>query len=150
MYNRPRYVKESDREGQRAAITQVSAKWPFDYRFESMPENTRVNYALYDRKRRLQGFAIVKCRKQSFKQINAWGGYELSEDKWLSAQELCEDRHPLALIVSFAGDVRYSYFLPPFPSLRTRMGGRSDRGDPNDRERMVVFPESCFLRPDEL
>lgn len=99
----------------------------------------KVDFAL-TRKGTIKAWAELK--KRSFEK-SRYDEYMLSLDKYMTACALSKDTNvPCFLVVEFEDDVVYADLAEV--EYRLGMGGRKDRGDPEDYEPCCWMPLSQF------
>jgi hypothetical protein len=98
-----------------------------------------LDYA-FTRKNRVVAFCEIKVRNYSMQQIQQFGGYLLSVDKWLAAKSLSQvTKTPFVLVVQTNGGLYYSSFKDEFLHDGVTLGGRTDRSDWQDVEPCVLL-----------
>lgn len=93
---------------------------------------------------RVVGYAEVKCRNYTSHQIAKRGGLFLSAHKYAALMKCVEAGYPTVLVAAFK-DVWGFYNIGRVPVSHT-VGGRQDRGDPEDMESVVVFEPAQLKR----
>lgn len=89
-------------------------------------------------------FAEIKTRSYPWAALERLGGYAVSLEKWTAAQALSTMAGlPFIIAVCAAGDLRYAV-AGDFSHDGVVYGGRSDRGDPSDKEPMILLRERRF------
>lgn len=75
--------------------------------------------------------------KERFNPLNQYPTYFISELKLIAAKPDPD----AVMIIKFADGIKWCYFKEPH---EIHVGGRRDRGDPHDIERMVHYPVGLF------
>ena len=108
-----------------------------------------VDYVVQDLDGAATGLMEIKVRKYTPEQLDAMGGFFLSEAKLLvihkMARNLKMDFHlvvetPICLLHLCFPDGK------PWPRLERTFGGRFDRNDSKDKEILCLFPTMMFTR----
>lgn len=141
---RPRYESEEDRTRQQRIIEQIEGVWKCWA--HKLPDHAVIDYALCrEPNARVYAYAEVKHRECAFGQ---YPDYMISTKKVERAMELnAHWGRRTFLIVEFVDTVYYTH-LDDLKIIGgdVRMGGRKDRGDPQDTECVVHIPLAAFGR----
>jgi hypothetical protein len=116
-----------------------SKKIPVNRNGQSVPDFRLMNNG----NKRPIGYTEIKNRKESCQDITDYGGLYLSENKYEMMKLLADNGFESKLIVGLKDLLGY-YNIHTCTIIDRRMGGRTDRNDPNDVGPVVVFD------PDEL
>ena len=135
---RPRYESRQDRENEAQIIQDFCGIYGYDV--ERQEDRRRVNYFCY-RGEELKLIVEVKSRNN---RRDHYPDVMFSKRKWDSGLRLSEKHGvPFMIIIrwtDFTGGISNRMAEPD----RIGRGGRSDRGDPADKEQMVYFATSKF------
>lgn len=143
---RPTYESAGDRANEAEVSSIIALRWKCEA--VKLPVKYRLDYALV-RGVRVGAYLEVKDRpRYSWGYLADFGGYRLSQHKWIAAEKLALDMGlPFLLAVRAAGDLRYLKVKPgdkcDGPPI---MAGRKDRGDWQDQEPHVVFHVERFRK----
>jgi len=148
MMSRPIYETEKDRQAEMEIAHEfVRAKWNCEVL--KNPIQYRVDFALLRPPLLVFAWAEIKTRGHA---KGHFPTFLLSLEKVIRAKELArETGKPAFLIVKWTDHVGWM----DFQEIRAdewpiEIGGRSDRGDPQDLEPCVMIPIRFFKRADEL
>lgn len=139
-FHRPQYETEADREREREVADFMRER--FRVRYVQMPQRYPADLLIYNPDGTTRSWIEVKSRNIAF------GTYDhliLSLEKVIGLQLLARASGMPAYICANLNDGR---FLMPCPAgpVRIDVGGRRDRGDPEDIEPCAVLPWSDFTR----
>jgi len=137
---RPLYETQADRDGEREIVLQLCYAW------ECIAEKGRhlgyVDYYLYKPKTNL--IAVVEIKNRNKLSISKFPYYMISKKKIKNGLIISNELAvPFLLIVNFAELLMYAEITKKH-RFKEAIGGRKDRGDPNDIEEMVFIPMSLF------
>lgn len=89
------------------------------------------------------GYAEIKCRKSySTEDMQRMGGLFLSKRKYDMLKATAKKGYRVVFIVEFSDCI--GYYSINEAKVVQGIGGRTDRGDPQDREQVVYFDPSEF------
>lgn len=144
------YETEADRVSERNIIGMVEDKW--NCMGKKLKVSYKLDYALTrmdltapkQSAERIMAFCEVKTRKLPWDAMDRIGGYMISLDKWMAAEELSmKGNVPFILIVSADGDTRYlkidRFSQGGFEHDGLIWQGRADRNDEGDFEPHVLL-----------
>jgi hypothetical protein len=133
---RPTYENEITLAEEREIRERVEKRW--NCRMEKMPVAYRLDFCIM-RAGKFIAWAEVKRRKRTFnKHPDTW----LSLQKWLAALELNgRTRLPCVFIVKYDDCTAWADMLP---KRKFSWEGRDDRNDPDDKEPVLLVPQSAF------
>lgn len=138
---RPLYETEANLSAEREIAEAVAKVERCE--LEKLPPRHPLDYVLL-RNGNVSALMEVKDRTCSMEQIDKWGGYMISLGKYAMAQALCKaGGFELILAVRAKGVIHCATFFAP-ETFPVKLGGRSDRGDPRDRELVTFIPVSRF------
>jgi hypothetical protein len=142
--SRPVYETPQDRESQEDVIyAYARAVRLIPVR---MPRLSVFDYEMHDGNR-VQQVVEVKDRRKPFAALTRDGAYAISARKLRDLRAIARERHCTAWLVIRTPD---GIHAAPIPCGGTkwerRMGGRTDRGDPQDIELMEFVPAKQFRR----
>jgi hypothetical protein len=146
--SRPIYETEKDRQAEMEIAQEfVRAKWDCDI-FKN-PIQYRVDFALLKPGNVVFAWAEIKTRPKYRK--GDFSTYLLSLEKVIRGKELArETGKPAFLIVQWTDALGWMDFEDIRPDEWViEIGGRSDRGDPQDQEPCLMIPIRFFKRADE-
>lgn len=139
---RPLYESEDDRANERRLAAAVSVAWKVEPVKLKMAYN--IDYALL-RDGRTVAVSEFKCRKYSMEQLDSMGGFMLSLHKWMSAKHLSEAAGvPFVVVVADKDGVIWHHRPTEFVHDGIGYGGRTDRGDGQDVEPVVLLRKQRF------
>lgn len=98
------------------------------------------------------GLMEIKVRRYTPEELDDMGGFFISEQKLLMIHEVCKMlRLDFHLVVKATNCLLHLCFHHgnPWPRLERKLGGRFDRGDQKDVERLCLFPTAMFTRIDD-
>jgi len=132
MYETPESLKNEDEVAQK-----ISAAW--NTKLNKIPIKYRVDYAA-ERNGKIVAWIEVKCRTYN---MNDFDTFMLSLDKYNASVELGKITNlPVTLVVRWKDKIGYADLLHCRGVIK--MGGRKDRGDPQDVEPAVYIPIEDF------
>lgn len=144
---RPIYESEADRQRE-LSVAEIMAPI-LRSRLIRTRNLSAVDYVVQNLDGAATGLMEIKVRKYTPEQLDAMGGFFLSEAKLLAihriAKNLKMDFHlvvetPICLLhLCFQDDKSW-------PRLERTFGGRFDRGDSKDAETLCLFPTTMFTR----
>lgn len=144
---RPIYETEADRQNQ-LSVEDIIAVF-IGKKLVKTRQMASVDYVVQDLDGTAIGLMEVKVRKYTPEEMDALGGFFLSERKLLTVysavQALKMDFH---LVVKTPKCLLHLCFDhdKPWPKLERKFGGRFDRGDEKDAETLCLFPTTMFTR----
>lgn len=98
------------------------------------------------------GLMEIKVRHYTPEELDDMGGFFISEQKLLMIHEACRilrlDFHLVVKTTSCLLHLRFDHGTV-WPRLKRKFGGRFDRGDSKDAERLCLFPTAMFTRVDD-
>lgn len=137
MYETPESLKKEDEVAQK-----ISAAW--NTKLNKIPIKYRVDYAA-ERNGKIVAWIEIKCRTND---MNDYETYMLSLDKYNASIELGKVTNlPVTLVVKWNDKIGYADLLHCRGVIK--MGGRVDRGDPQDVEPAVFIPIEDFRELDD-
>jgi len=113
-----------------------------------LPENSRIDRLLTDKNHKPRGWAEIKCRTH---ECGHYDTYAISETKFKTMLWMKKATNlPVMLVVGFMDLVAW-IDVTSLGGLRVVEGGRTDRDDPLDVERVVLIPITKFhyIHPEE-
>lgn len=137
---RPIYETATDISREAGIAASLAACW--DCRFQKMPKFYGVDFAAL-RKGEITAWFEIKHRFASYP------SYRLSLHKWMRGIELSEiTGKPAFIVVSWPVDGKREVIYRAInrDPVKVVLGGRKDRGDPDDIEPMVEIPVGEFKR----
>lgn len=133
---RPVYETASTLRDEADTVAVIERAWRCKAR--KLPRAYRLDYAL-TRDGEVVAWAEVKCRGKRY------DSYMLSLHKWTAALELAARTDlPALLVVRWPDGVHFAPFEDRVE--RVAIGGRTDRGDWQDVEPVVLLPSQRFRR----
>lgn len=134
--NRPLYESDGDVKREGEVLKELESRW--GYRFVKVPIKYGFDYAVL-RGRDVLGVAEIKCRNYRYEELDRLGGYMLGLHKvgMMRVSGLAG-----VLVVKLVDEVYWTKDI----SGRVVVGGRRDRGDPEDIEPCVLVPMERFKR----
>ncbi len=137
---RPVYETQSDRDGEREIVIQICDAW------SCVAEKGRhlgfVDYYLYKPKTNL--IAVIEIKNRKSLSLNRFSSYMISKTKITNGLNIANELAvPYLLVVNFAESLMFAEIKKGY-KFKESMGGRKDRGDPNDIEEVVFIPISLF------
>jgi len=140
MAFRKRYETEADRQKEREVMEAIEAGT--GYRCVQMPERYPADILVFDTDGRTPRSMIeVKARNIAF---GTYGSFHLSVEKVIGLRQLFSETGVPQFICPYLTDGIYLYRLAPADRFEIEYGGRSDRGDPEDREPVCCIPWDYF------
>lgn len=129
-------------ERERAIAEAVAAQW--ESPAHKLKVASAVDYA-FVRNARVVGFAECKAREYTMAKMQSWGGVMLSVHKWerMLALHKCTNL-PVLFIVQDADGVIWWHHPTDFGHDGVMMGGRTDRGDSQDIEPVILLGSERF------
>jgi hypothetical protein len=144
---RPIYETESDRQNQMSVADTISVF--IGKKLVKTRQMASVDYVVEDLKGVATGLMEIKVRNYTPEQMDALGGFFLSERKLLIVygvvQALKMDFHLVVKTPSCLLHMCLKYDST-WPKLERKFGGRFDRGDEKDAETVCLFPTTMFTR----
>lgn len=142
--NRPHYESQKNRDDE-SEVIEIFAE-AYDYDYQRQEDRRRANYFCY-RGDTLCLIAEVKCRSTD---KHEYPTVMIPLAKWNAGCRLSEKYGvPYALVISWADTIgALTNRMATYD--RVGQGGRTDRGDPKDVERMVYFDVDKFRRLREV
>lgn len=134
---RPMYESQGDLSTEREIISTVAEKWKVSPL--KLPIAYSFDFSMY-RGDALKAVVEVKRRKHRF---GHFPDVILSLAKFNTALSFINMGIPAIFVVEFDDGIRFHRFDPDFP-YNFSMGGRSDRGDWQDVEPVVLIPTETF------
>lgn len=135
--NRPIYETPESLKNEDEVASKISSAW--NTKLNKLPIKYRVDYAA-ERSGTIVAWIEVKCRKYN---MNDFDTFMLSLDKYLASVELGNTTNlPVTLVVRWKDKIGYADLLHCTGVIK--MGGRKDRGDPQDVEPAVYIPMDEF------
>ena len=129
--NRPRYETQADRDNEQRVVDYLAT---LGWQFEKIPMQYRMDFAIF-RDGECRGFAELKSRNVF---MNTYPSVMISLSKVLAARWLTEATGlPAYLVVRYQDALTRLDFSDYY---ELRMGGRADRGDPQDRDICAYYP----------
>ena len=136
---RPMYESANDLKNEEAVKKFIEDK--HGVTLEKLPIKYRLDYAAFT-DGLVTSFIEVKCR--TFER-NKYPSAMLSADKFMAAQTLMSTFDlPAHLVVRWTDCVGLFQFRNADPARYLSMGGRSDRGDAQDKDICVFIPVEAF------
>src|SRR5690606_34328492 len=131
--SRPRYETPADLAGERAIAELVEQEWKAQ--LQKLPEQYKLDYAAY-RDGELVAWLEIKCRSHA---ADAYPTLILSVAKWHAGVALAVTTgHPFILVANFVDGAKFvRYSRGKVLDVRYGPGGRTDRGDAQDREPVI-------------
>lgn len=148
--NRPIYETEADRHNQ-MTVADTMAKI-LGKRLIKTRHLSAADYVVEDATGTATGLMEIKVRRYTAEELDAMGGFFLSERKLIlvykTVRLLKMDFH---LVVKTPNCLLHLEFWDgiPWPILERKFGGRFDRGDHKDAETLCLFPTTMFTRIDD-
>lgn len=138
---RTMYETEANLEKERAVVALICEK--FKCTSDKLAIKYGLDYAL-SRDGKVAAFCEIKCRNYPFSHFA--DGYAIGLHKIMAAKQLTDTTGlPFILVISCEDGVYYTK-VSEFKNILTVMGGRRDRGDPQDIEPMAVFRAAEFKK----
>ena len=146
---RPLYETQTHLDQEQGVAAVISSRW--DCQPVKLPIKYSLDFALV-RNKRIVSYCEMKTRNYTMNEINSMGGYLLSLNKWINAQNMCKSSGvPFTLIVQTVDKkIWYSVFKDDFSKLTTYMVGRKDRNDWQDIELCVLISANRFTLLKEI
>lgn len=140
--SRPIYERKSDRDKEISVAKTISNKW--GVRCIMLPPLACADMLIAGADNEPKCWAEIKSRNIVFGQ---YGHLHLSLDKVTNLQRMVELTKIKAIIVANLKDGIFWHNVPlASENLHTEIGGRTDRGDPKDIEKMACFFWHNFKR----
>lgn len=134
--SRPRYETQADLDNEQMVVEAMDLR---GYKLEKLPLQYRMDFAIFKQGKCL-GFAEVKTRRVN---VNAYPSVMISLSKVLAAQWITNVTGlPSYLIIQYQDAITR---LDLGGEFEIRMGGRADRGDPQDRDICAFFPTESLM-----
>jgi hypothetical protein len=155
MSARPAYETPQDLANEEGVARVLARRWsatalklkrfyPIDYAFCREERYTTSHNGRPVLRSTAAAFAEIKTRTYTWEQLDRLGGYALSLEKWSAAERLCSMAGlPFIVAVCAVGDLRYAV-AGDFSHDGVTYGGRSDRGDPSDKEPLILLNVARF------
>jgi len=152
---RPTYETDTDLDRELDVATKLSKEWRCDV--TKTKKFYPVDYVA-TRDGRLVSILEIKTRNYTMDELERFGGFMISAEKLVRARELSEMvRVPFILVLKLfgalgdqgipQGETYYrSFYNRERYSGEVRLGGRTDRNDPDDRELVMLFTRNMFSR----
>ena len=170
---RPTYETDTDLDRELDVATKLSKEWRCDV--TKTKKFYPVDYVA-TRDGRLVSLLEIKTRNYTMDELERFGGFMISAEKLVRARELSEMvRVPFILVLKLfgalgdqgipsdrtsqgtggarergshqEGETYYrSFYNRERYSGEVRLGGRTDRNDPDDRELVMLFTRNMFSR----
>lgn len=133
---RPAYETDQDRSREQDIADKLAQLW--DCSFVKTPRFYPFDYTIL-RKDTAVAFCEVKCRAKQYPTLM------LSLHKWTTGVQLSRDTGlPFIVVASVPDGIHWHEVVAKPYSIV--VGGRSDRGDPEDKEPCVLLPFEEFKR----
>jgi hypothetical protein len=133
---RPTYETEADRSREEQVAEYLESRWGLARR--KLPIKDRFDYAFLDKSRHIDRYVEIKCRSHN---IGKYPTIMLSSSKVLTAKAVSFFLGiPCYLVVRFGDGTIHSVIMSAGGHLPPEIGGRFDRGDPQDVEPVVHYP----------
>ncbi len=134
--NRPIYETEDDRAAQRRVVEVLQICWRC--RVEETPPLYCVDY----RAKRGEGTALIEIKVRD-NEMRRYATYMISLRKIETAIDLATElRHTFLLVVKWTDAI--GWVIPRRGEFEIDVGGRRDRGDALDIERVALIPIDYF------
>lgn len=135
---RPKYETEESLQDERRLISFIEPLWRC--KGAKTPGYYALDYALH-RSSEVLAFAEFKCRKNTF---DKYPTYILSLHKFMAAEAVSKSmRIPSFIVVEWTDRIGFVTVTSDVV-VRLTMGGRKDRGDPQDMEPVVEIDLKKF------
>ncbi len=135
--NRPMYETSESLKNESEVASRISSAW--NTKLNKLPIKYRVDYAA-ERNGKIVAWIEVKTRKYN---MNDFDSFMLSLDKYNASVQLGSITNlPVTLVVRWSDKIGYADLLHCRGVIK--MGGRKDRGDPQDVEPAVYIPIDDF------
>jgi len=141
---RPMYESQLDREAEAAVARELAERW--NCTALKMKPSYVVDFAML-RHNKCEAFVEIKCRNYTMERMDSMGGFMLSLDKWRAGIDLARSSGALFVVVVDTPDSTWWHKVgtsPEHDGLSFR--GRTDRGDPQDVEPVVLLKSWRFKR----
>lgn len=140
--NRPLYESPQDVENERRVADKIAVAW--NCTVSRLKRAYPVDYAIFTESK-CRAFAELKCRRYTMAQLDSMGGFMLSMHKWAEARSLCNAAGvPFVVIVEDADGAVWWHRTTTFGNDGIVLGGRTDRGDDQDVEPVILLKASRF------
>lgn len=140
---RPIYESKSDKNAEAEVIDELR-RCAEGGQFIKLPDLAVIDYIALDSSKKPCALLEVKVRKNA---AAKYPTYMISERKIKDALSVSKLTNiPFILVVSWLGDIRWVKVKALYP---TAIGGRYDRGDSQDIERVCLIPISDFIKVPE-
>lgn len=140
--NRPLYETKENLKGEHEVADKIAHLWKA--KLSKLPIKYKVDYAA-ERNGKIVAWIEIKCRTND---MNDYQTYMLSLDKYNASIELGKVTNlPVTLVVKWNDKIGYADLLHCRGVIK--MGGRVDRGDPQDLEPAVFIPIEDFRELDD-
>ena len=135
---RPTYERPADRSAEREVIDELLTLLG-GLKAHKLPRADQIDFAITDADKNVVAVAEVKCRTQRYPTLM------LSASKWLRLQEYRSLGIDALLVVRWPEG---TFIAPALPECvaSVEIGGRIDRGDPEDMEMVVHVRGDAFKR----
>lgn len=137
--NRPLYETENDLAAERAVATDLEKLW--DVTLHKLEIEDRIDFRA-ERSGSLVGWIEVKCRDVH---RTTYPTLILSREKVIAGDQLRRRTGMPFLIVVKWNDGLFVHRFALSDITDSGMGGRVDRGDPQDIEKVIHFPVEGFI-----
>ena len=135
--NRPMYETSESLKNESEVASRISSAW--NTKLNKLPIKYRVDYAA-ERNGKIVAWIEVKTRKYN---MNDFDSFMLSLDKYNASVQLGSITNlPVTLVVRWSDKIGYADLLHCRGVIK--MGGRKDRGDPQDIQPAVYIPIDDF------
>jgi len=135
--NRPMYETSESLKNENEVASRISSAW--NTKLNKLPIKYRVDYAA-ERNGKIVAWIEVKTRKYN---MNDFDSFMLSLDKYNASVQLGSITNlPVTLVVRWKDKIGYADLLHCRGVIK--MGGRKDRGDPQDIQPAAYIPIDDF------
>ena len=135
--NRPMYETSESLKNENEVASRISSAW--NTKLNKLPIKYRVDYAA-ERNGKIVAWIEVKTRKYN---MNDFDSFMLSLDKYNASVQLGSITNlPVTLVVRWKDKIGYADLLHCRGVIK--MGGRKDRGDPQDIQPAAYIPIDVF------
>lgn len=139
---RPLYETAGSVAAERALAAAVADRW--NVRAVRLKTAYPVDYA-FMRDASTVAFAEIKCRRYPMAALDSMGGFMLSLHKWAAIKMLCAASGlPFVVIVSDGDGAVWAHRPDDFAHDGIAYSGRTDRGDAQDVEPVVLLRSARF------
>jgi hypothetical protein len=140
-----RQMYESDEDLERESVVVRALEMAWKCKMIKLPIKYHLDFVV-TRADKAVAFCEIKTRNYTWAEIDAFGGYLISIDKWMSAENLNRiSGLPFLLIVKAKDDLYYATFTE-FKPDDVVVRGRTDRKDWQDIEPCVLLDTKRFNR----